>query len=446
MSIDRRSFIRRAGLGAGGALLAGGLLPSIARAQSETPRKFVFVYFSGGWDTLLCLDPRDPNVFTEGATQQTRIQLAWDRLPAGFQQTIVQPRGSNIAFGPAIGQFARHHDVSCVVRGLSMDTVTHEVGRRYMLTGQTPSGLQATGSSIATRVVAQQGDRTPVPNLVSRVETYNKGDPNFASGLAVNGAGDLLLTLRAAPDAPSEAVSRHVDVYRSAAVACDPAGLDRGGFFGLLRDVDEKARELLASELWSHFDFAAPGPEMEALRARYGIQNAGRLGGGRTPAEQAALAFQALHNDVAQTVTIEMVGGLDTHDESWADDHPVFMQAGFDALAILVDDLKASGLVENTTVVVFSEFGRTAKLNNRDGRDHSLSSSCLLLGAGVPHGKVVGATSDTGMNPLPIDPTTGEVSDGGATLTPNNVLASVMQSAGYDTDSLRTDGLPCLIA
>ena len=103
--------------------------------------------------------------------------------------------------------------------------------------------------------------------------------------------------------------------------------------------------------------------------------------------------------------------------------------------------------MENITIVALSEFGRTPLLNTRDGRDHSLSSSALLIGAGVKSNTVVGASSDVGLGPSQIDPVTGDVaSSGGTTLTPSNVLASVMQSAGYDPSSLRTQGLPCIVA
>ena len=38
----------------------------------------------------------------------------------------------------------------CVVRGMSMETLTHEAGRRRFITGKPPSGLLARGSSGAT--------------------------------------------------------------------------------------------------------------------------------------------------------------------------------------------------------------------------------------------------------------------------------------------------------
>jgi len=120
---------------------------------------------------------------------------------------------------------------------------------------------------------------------------------------------------------------------------------------------------------------------------------------------------------------------------------------GFNALAALIDDLEEANLMEKTTIVVFSEFGRTALLNTRDGRDHSLSSSALLIGAGVPANTVVGATTDMGMNPMPINAETGEaIPTGGTTITPTKLLASVMEANGYDPYELREFGLPCLMA
>ena len=62
----------------------------------------------------------------------------------------------------------------------------------------------------------------------------------------------------------------------------------------------------------------------------------------------------------------------------------------------------------------------------------------------MPHNKLFGATSDVGMNALPVDPMTGVAGSSGMTLTPNNVLASILAGAGMDTDKLRHDGLPFL--
>jgi len=99
--------------------------------------------------------------------------------------------------------------------------------------------------------------------------------------------------------------------------------------------------------------------------------------------------------------------------------------------------------MEHTTIVVLSAFDRPPVLNTRGGRDHSLSSCALRLGAGVKANTVIGASHDIGPSTLPIDPQTGlTVLRGGTTVTPANVLASVMSATGYDSSALRTNVLP----
>lgn len=442
----RRTFLKSLAVGAG-ALAFTPLLPA-RRAFAAPERSFVFAYFRGGWDTLMSLDPRDPNVFTEDNREQTRIELGWDRLPAAFERTILQPPGSNIDYGPVMGGLTRHYDKTCVVRGISMDTVAHDVGRRYFVTGQPPRGSAAAGSAIPTRIVAQQGDLSAFPNLVVRAETYNDGLPSFASGLTVNSVNDLLTALTELPGAPPAGVRGPLEAYRAGKVSCDPARLDGHGLLTRLGVSQVKARELVESGLASKFQFANQAdPEMAELAARYGITSL------EEPQAQAAMAYQALRYELAQCVTIELASDLDTHDDSWEDAHPEQLAAGFAALGQLVDDLEATPdpsrggtLLDHTTILAFSEFGRTALINGRGGRDHSLTSSCLLMGAGVPGNRVVGASGDVGMPPRAVDPSTGAPDDGGVMISPTLVAASLMQGAGYDTTALRTDGLPCLIA
>ena len=75
MKTNRRNFLKS--LSGGALLLGSGLAPRIAQAQAQSVnRSFIFAYFSGGWDTLLCLDPRDPGVFSESRISDTKIQLS----------------------------------------------------------------------------------------------------------------------------------------------------------------------------------------------------------------------------------------------------------------------------------------------------------------------------------------------------------------------------------
>lgn len=67
------------------------------------------------------------------------------------------------------------------------------------------------------------------------------------------------------------------------------------------------------------------------------------------------------------------------------------------AFSALVEDLHQRGLLEETLVCFVTEFGRTPKVNERQGRDHwTFSFSFAFAGAGVPGGQVVGSTDREG--------------------------------------------------
>ena len=72
-------------------------------------------------------------------------------------------------------------------------------------------------------------------------------------------------------------------------------------------------------------------------------------------------------------------------------------------IAALIKDLKAGGLLNETLVIIGTEFGRTpsiesnAGLRLQNGRDHnSYGYSTLLAGGGIKGGITFGATDDFG--------------------------------------------------
>jgi uncharacterized protein (DUF1501 family) len=70
------------------------------------------------------------------------------------------------------------------------------------------------------------------------------------------------------------------------------------------------------------------------------------------------------------------------------------------ALAAMVEDLSASGLLDKTLILMLSEFGRTPKINKDAGRDHHASVfSCMLAGGGIRGGQVVGSSDEDGVRP-----------------------------------------------
>jgi uncharacterized protein (DUF1501 family) len=69
------------------------------------------------------------------------------------------------------------------------------------------------------------------------------------------------------------------------------------------------------------------------------------------------------------------------------------------AVAGLLRDLEARGLLEETLVLWAGEFGRTPHAPGRDGRDHHPEGfSVWLAGGGVKGGHVHGATDEMGMH------------------------------------------------
>lgn len=67
------------------------------------------------------------------------------------------------------------------------------------------------------------------------------------------------------------------------------------------------------------------------------------------------------------------------------------------AVSTLLDDLALRGLLAETLVMMFGEFGRTPKINDKAGRDHwPQAMSIILAGGGVPGGLVYGATDKNG--------------------------------------------------
>ena len=67
------------------------------------------------------------------------------------------------------------------------------------------------------------------------------------------------------------------------------------------------------------------------------------------------------------------------------------------SVATLLRDMKQRGLLEDTLVAMYGDFGRTSKINKDNGRDHWGNAGVMLFaGAGVRGGQVIGATDERG--------------------------------------------------
>lgn len=67
------------------------------------------------------------------------------------------------------------------------------------------------------------------------------------------------------------------------------------------------------------------------------------------------------------------------------------------AVSALVEDLEQRGMLNDVTVIVWGEFGRTPQINKDAGRDHWPQVSCALMaGGGLRTGQVIGSTNRLG--------------------------------------------------
>ena len=145
------------------------------------------------------------------------------------------------------------------------------------------------------------------------------------------------------------------------------------------------AVRLMGSGDLAAFDIAR---EDDKTRERYGRS---RLG-------QGCLLARRLVESGVRCVEVEM-GGWDMHRDLW-EDLPGKVGELDTAMATLLEDLDARGLLGSTLVVLATEFGRSPKINENAGRDHHPAVfSAVLAGAGVKPGVVYGASDAGGRVP-----------------------------------------------
>jgi len=142
------------------------------------------------------------------------------------------------------------------------------------------------------------------------------------------------------------------------------------------------AVSIMKSEDLKAFDIKDESPEMHAL---YGADNFG----------QGCLLARRLVEHGVRFVEVTL-GGWDTHTDNFTR-VPENCAKLDQALSALLSDLESRGLLQETLVVLTTEFGRTPKINQNEGRDHYPKAfSSLLAGGGVRGGMIYGKTDAGG--------------------------------------------------
>jgi hypothetical protein len=388
----RRTWCRIAPLGLSFALPAltsrsGGLTSRSGGLRgSERPTALVAIWLAGGPSQLETFDPH-PGTSIGGPTQAIDTRLPGARIAADY------PR------------LAECLDRFTLVRSLVSREGDHERGAHTIRTGYRPDPLlrhPALGAVVAHELPAEGlelprfvslGD-DPFPSrggyLGATLDPYRVTVPGLAGqNLVPHVGGDRQLRRLEAVDQ----LSRSFAFGRGAAV------------LGTLDDHTRRAAlTLMESDQLSAFAIA---DEPESVRTAYGD----------TPFGRGCLVARRLVETGVRSVEVTLPG-FDTHAANFSG-HTSQAALLDPALAALVHDLETRDLLDSTAVIVVGEFGRTPSINPLDGRDHwPHGFSCLLTGAGLARGRLVGATDPRGEARQPSDPI--DVADLAAT-----VLAAV---------------------
>ncbi|MFM7034301.1 MAG: DUF1501 domain-containing protein [Planctomycetia bacterium] len=149
-------------------------------------------------------------------------------------------------------------------------------------------------------------------------------------------------------------------------------------------DFYDQAAQLLTSGDLEAFDLHK---ETDTDRDRYG----------RNPFGQGCMLARRLIEHDVRCVDVTLAG-WDMHNGLW-DGTAMPQRAGTidQAVGTLLDDLAARGLLDETLVVLTTEFGRSPEVNATAGRDHHPAVfSAMLAGAGIKGGHVHGRSDGRG--------------------------------------------------
>jgi uncharacterized protein (DUF1501 family) len=105
-----------------------------------------------------------------------------------------------------------------------------------------------------------------------------------------------------------------------------------------------------------------------------------------------------------------------------------------DGVSALIADLKASGQLNDTMVVMMGEFGRTVgKITSAGGRDHYPQQSVIFAGAGVRGGRTIGSTDATGASTADYGWARGR------DVKPEDIEATIYSAMGINWTNVRYD-------
>lgn len=283
-------------------------------------------------------------------------------------------------------------------RFLPIRTVHHEVidehaaATNRMHTGRMTSGTvvyPSIGSIVAhERGAAEEG--VPAYVLI--------GYPNVTRGPGFLGAKDSYVYLTdtsAGPSGlsrPADMTGKRLERRESLLSAVREEYLDRNPQDRKLLDYDDAistAGRLAGPQFMNVFQLDR---EPASLREAYGSEFGQRCLLARRLIQSGVRFIEVSHN-------LNFVNGTgwDTHKDGQLKQH-LLIEDLDQAVSALVLDLEKQKLLDETLIVIASEFGRPAQFDGGGGRGHhSKSFTVMLAGGGLKTGQAIGTTDELGM-------------------------------------------------
>ncbi|QDU40307.1 hypothetical protein Mal4_46630 [Maioricimonas rarisocia] len=380
--LNRRGFLSVGVLAGAGLTLPQLLSATAARAAQKdyanfegTAKSIIHIFLPGGLAQQESFDPKPyAPIEYRGDMKQVKTKL------------------DGVLFGETMQKTAQIADKLTVIRSMNHGEAAHERGTHNMFTGYRPSpALQY--PSIGSVISHEYGGRNNLPPYVCI-----PNQPNVYAGSGYLSSAYAPFSLGSDPagngfkvrdlDLPGGVDDSRFATRRSALEAVNSYFLQKesADSINAMNSFYESAYSLISSpEAREAFNLEA---EDAKLRDAYGRNQAGA---------RMILARRLVEAGVR---LVNMTyGGWDMHGNivnGFRSQMPSFDQA----FAQLITDLDQRGLLDETLVMVSSEFGRTPKINQTSGRDHwPKVFSVALAGGGIKRGYVHGSSNATASEP-----------------------------------------------
>lgn len=390
-SLSRRAYLRGSLCGIAAGAMAPWFAPLAARAAAAPARRrsCILLWMPGGPSQLDTFDPK-PEHENGGPFQ------AIDTSVPGIQISEHLP------------QLAQRAEHLAIVRSMNTKEGDHSRASQLVRTGYIPGGpvdYPAITSLFAQRLARSECDLPPCASV--GLTNYFGGGRGFSPGFLgprfapLSVQGQVIRTER---DEQSQVEIAFRVPNLSASKSHNDSRMQfwrdqeerftaqrPGANTAAHREAYLQAERMMFGDAAEAFQLSSEPAE---LRDKYG----------RTTFGQGCLLARRLVERGVACVEVVLTGdrnqgafGWDTHQDNFetVKQHSAELDAGWSAL---IDDMRSSGLLDETVIVWMGEFGRTPKINSSQGRDHFPSGwSAVLCGGGIRGGQVVGRTSVDGM-------------------------------------------------